>query len=119
MYQRAVGLGRKSILVGHNNFNTPSDTVGASGRASHPERARAARDLSAIASPWRIPLLIAGLATDFDQSDAAGVDVLDGRGVDEGPVAEAGGAGTIEFPCHQIIAIGGVEAEIMLVRSAF
>ncbi|RFZ50608.1 hypothetical protein MSS4_01999 [Mycobacterium marinum] len=46
-------------------------------------RASVVRELSAIASTGRIPLLVAGLAMGFHQSDAAGVDALQGRGVDE------------------------------------
>ena len=61
--------------------------------------------------------MVARLATGFHESDAAGVGTLEGCGVDEGAVAEAGGAGTVKLPRHQII--GGVEAEIMLVCTAF
>ena len=97
----------------------PSDIVGASIRASLSDRASAVRDLSAIASPCRIPLLVAALATGFHESDAAGVDALEGGRIDEGAVTKAGGAGTVKLPRHQIIAIGRAEAEIMLVCSAF
>lgn len=64
-------------------------------------------------------MLVAGVATGFQQSDAAGVDALEGRGIDERAVAQAGGAGTVKFPRHQIIAIGGAQAGIMLECSAF
>jgi hypothetical protein len=76
----------------------PSDMVGASIRAPRSEQACAVRDLSVILSTWRIPLLVAGLATGFHQSDAAGVDALEGRGVNEGAVAGGGVSGMVELP---------------------
>ncbi|CNG99549.1 Uncharacterised protein [Mycobacterium tuberculosis] len=114
-----LASGGSRYWFGRSISTPPSDMVGASIRPLHSERASAVRELSAIASPWRIPLLIAGLATGFHQSDATGVDTLQGRGVDESAVAETGGAGTVKLPRHQIIAIGEVEAGIMLVCSVF
>lgn len=60
-----------------------------------------------------------GLATCFYQSDEAGVDALEGRGIDETAIAEAAEAGTFELPRHQIIATGEVTVGIVLVCSAF
>ncbi|SIM64544.1 Uncharacterised protein [Mycobacteroides abscessus subsp. abscessus] len=47
------------------------------------------------------------------------MDALQGGGIDEGAVAEAGGAGTVKLPRHQIIAIGGLQIQIMLMCSAY
>lgn len=104
---------------GRSISTPPPDMVGASIRVPQSERAHAVRGRSAIASPWRIPMLVAGLATDFHQSDATGIDALEGRGVDKSAVAEAGGAGTVKLPRHQIIATGRVEVGTMLVPSVF
>lgn len=62
--------------------------------------------MSAIASPWRIPLLIAGLAAGLHQSGAAGEDVLEGGGVDEGAVARGGVSGVVELPPHVVALLG-------------
>lgn len=53
-------------------------------------------------------MFVVGLATCFYQSDEAGVDALEGRGIDETAIAEAAEAGTFELPRHQIIATGEV-----------
>ncbi|ABL04738.1 conserved hypothetical protein [Mycobacterium ulcerans Agy99] len=80
--------------------------------------APAARELSAIAAVGRICLLAGALATGFHQAYAAGMDALQGSGVNEGAVAGAGGAGMVKLPRHQLIAIGRAEIEHNVSRVA-
>src|SRR5262245_18487416 len=56
------------------------------------------RGSSLIASPWRIPMPVAGVAARLYQSRAAGLDVLQGGGVDEGAVASGGMPCAVEIP---------------------
>src|SRR5271163_50119 len=97
----------------------PSDMVDASFRAPRSDRGRPVRDLSVIASPGWIPLLVAGLATRFQQSDTAGVDALERCAVHDSAVAGGGVAGTVERPPRVISLLDWIEWRMMLRCAVF